>query len=329
MPFKRGAPGSRRRRIRFCPCSNPRIFRGVLNVKSVTLGSVAVGIVAWLVCLGSTGLAQSIPSPKPFLVFDGTLYSNKPDLSAYGIQPITLAYAGQFGADWNKTADRLPDLPAVQAVAREAQLKGHGVVLDIEHWPLTGSLDAVHDSLTKYMTVLNWFRAAAPGLPVGYYGAPPVRDYWRAITDTSSQERKSWMAENDQLRALAYAVDILFPSLYTLYPDHAGWRKYAIAQIEEARRYGGGKPVYVFLWPQYHESNLTLGGRYLEADYWLLELETAKEYADGIVIWGGWGSDNRPAKWDDSAPWWNITKEFMKRGNLSPPLAPSGLSIIQ
>jgi hypothetical protein len=279
----------------------------------VRMAAIAVGLAAWVVFLGSTGLAQSLPSPKPFLVFDGTLYSNKPDFSVYGIRPITITYGQKFGPDWFKQADRLPDLPAVQAVAREAQQNGHVVALDIEHWPLTGSADAVRDSLTKYMTVLDWFRKAAPGLSVGYYGAPPVRDYWRAIKDTSSQEHRSWMAENDQLRSLAGAVDVLFPSLYTFYPDQAGWKKYAIAQIEEARRYGGGKPVYVFLWPQYHDSNRILGGRYLPADYWLLELETAKKFADGIVIWGGWDLKmNKQMTWDDSAPWWNITKEFMK-----------------
>jgi len=296
-------------------------------MKLVTMGSVAVGLATWVVLLGSTGLAQSPPSPKPFLVFDGTLYSDKPDLSAYGIRPITLAYAGKFGPDWHKHADRLPDLPAVQTVAREAQQKGYVVVLDIEHWPLKGSPDSVRDSLTKYMTVLDWFRAAAPGLSVGYYGAPPIRDYWRAIKDTSNQERQSWMEENDQLRSLASAVDVLFPSLYTFYPDQAGWKKYAIAQIEEARRYGNGKPVYVFLWPQYHESNRILGGRYLPADYWLLELETAKEFADGIVIWGGWGSNNRAAKWDENAAWWNITKEFMKNIDQSHLNAPPAFTI--
>ena len=296
-------------------------------MKSVTMGFVAVGLATWVVFLGSTGPAQSLPSPKPFLVFDGTLYSNKPDFSVHGIRPITLAYAAKFGPDWYKQADRLPDLPAVQAVAREAQQKGHVVVLDIEHWPLKGSPDAVYDSLTKYMTVLDWFRAAAPDLSIGYYGVPPIRDYWRAMKDKSNQERQSWMKENDQLRSLAGAVDVLFPSLYTFYPDQTGWKKYAIAQIEEARRYGGGKPVYAFLWPQYHESNLTLGGRYLPTDYWLLELETAREYADGIVIWGGWGSDNRPAKWDENAPWWDITKEFMKNIGQSHPGAPPSFTI--
>jgi hypothetical protein len=293
----------------------------------VKMLSLTVGLAAWVIFPGSSGLAQSIPSPKPFSVFDGTLYSNKPDLSVYGIRPITVVYAGNFGPDWYKEADRLPDFQAVQAVAREAHQKGYGVVLDIEHWPLNGSPDVVRDNLRKYMTVLDWFRAAAPGLSVGYYGAPPVREYWRAMEDTSSQERRSWTEENDQLRSLAGAVDVLFPSLYTFYPDQAGWKKYAIAQIEEARRYGNGKPVYVFLWPQYHDSNLLRGNRFLPEDYWLLELETAKQYADGIVIWGGWGTDNRPARWDENAAWWKVTKKFLKSRKQSPPIAPASLAI--
>ncbi len=298
-------------------------------MKLVPMGSFAVGLATWFVFLGSIGLAQSLPSPKPFIVFDGTQYSNKADFSVYGIRPITIAYGGNFGPpDWYQQADGLPGLQAVQAVAREAQQKGHLVVLDIEYWLLNGSPDSVRDSLTKYMTMLDWFRAAAPGLSLGYYGAPPLGDYWRAIKDPSSQERRSWMEENDQIRSLAGAVDALFPSLYTFYPDQDGWKKYAIAQIEEARRYGGGKPVYVFLWPQYHDSNLILGGRYLPADYWLLELETAKEYADGIVIWGGWDLKmDKPMIWDDSAPWWKVTKEFMKSRDQSPPTAPTGLTV--
>jgi hypothetical protein len=293
-------------------------------MKSVMVGSLAAGLATCLACAVLTTLAQALLPPKPFLVFDGTLYSNKPDMSTHGIRPITIDYTGKFGTEWYKHADRLPDIQVVQAVAREARLKGHPVVLDIEHWPLDGSAALIQDSVRKYNTVLEWFQAAAPGISVGYYGAPPVHDYWRAIKDNSSQERRSWMAENDQARALAGAVDVLYPSLYTFYPDEAGWRKYAIAQIEEARRYGGGKPIYVFLWPQYHESNQRLGGQYLPEDYWLLQLQTAREFADGIVIWGGWGSDNRPAKWDDRAPWWKATKEFMETvdrsiSRLSPP----------
>lgn len=289
-------------------------------MKSATLGLLLLGLMTWNMIPLANGQTQSASSPKLFPVFDATLYSKKPDLSAYGLSPITVVYAQQFGPQWFKQIDLLPSSELVTSVAREAKLKGHPVVVDIEHWPLKGSPGIVQDSLRKYMTVLQWFRGAAPELSPGYYGVPPLRDYWRAIKNQTSQEYRSWKDENDKIHSLADAVDIFYPSLYTFYPDQDGWRKYAIAQIEEARRYGSGKPVYVFLWPQYHESNRILGGRYLPEDYWRLELETAKQYADGIVIWGGWDlKSNRQAKWDDNAPWWTVTKEFMKRLQPSQP----------
>ncbi|MBI5316148.1 MAG: hypothetical protein HZB34_09270 [Nitrospirae bacterium] len=244
-------------------------------------------------------------------------YLNKPDLSVYGIKPITLHGGASLGPDWYKQADRLPLIEFVQAAAQRAHQKGAPVVLDIEHWPLQGPPDIVQSSLQKYMTVLTWFQNAAPGLSVGYYGAPPIRDYWRAVKGLTSPEYQAWMGENDQLRPLANAVHVLYPSLYTFYPDRAGWRTYAIAQIAEARRYAGGKPVYVFLWPQYHDSNATLRGTYLPAAYWLLELQTAKQYADGIVIWGGWQMN-----WDEEAEWWRITKDFMTAAPNAQPAAP-------
>lgn len=175
-------------------------------------------------------------------------------------------------------------------------------MLDIEHWPLAGAAATVRDSRGKYLLVLERFRAGAPKLSAGYYGAPPLRDYWRAIKHPASPERRAWMQDNDRVRPLADAVGVLYPSLYTFYPDQAGWKKYAKAQIAEARRIGKGKPVYVFLWPQHHDSNRQIGNTYLPPDFWTLQLNTARAYADGIVIRGGWGADNRPARWDDSAP---------------------------
>jgi len=271
--------------------------------------------------------AKSPSEKKRFRVFDATLYSGKPDLTIYDIQPIHIIYAGKLGSDWLKTPERLPVIESVQQVAREVKAKADLAIIDIEHWPLQGNSGLVQGSVKKYTTVLQTFREAAPDLLLGYYGAPPVRDYWRAVKDPSHHEHSAWMAENDQLKPLANAVDIFFPSLYTFYPDQAGWKKYAIAQIEEARRYGNGKPVYVFLWPQYHDSNHLLSGQYLPADFWRLELETAQKYADGIIIWGGWGSHNRPAAWDEEAAWWKVTKEFMKSINQARLNAPESLSV--
>lgn len=290
-------------------------------MKHLVLSLLILGQLCGTGISSATGEATPSSKPKQFLVFDATLYANKPDLSPHGIQPIPLVYAGKFGPHWQKQENRLPDIDSVKAAAREAKMKSATVVIDIEHWPLKGSPESVKESLRKYITVMEWFREGAPGIILGYYGAPPIRDYWRAIKPPSSPERHAWMSDNDEIRPLARAVDVFFPSLYTFYPDQNGWKQYAIAQIEEARRYGSGKPVYVFIWPQYHDSNRILGGQYLPADYWQLELETARQYADGIVIWGGWGSGNRPAQWDEQAPWWLRTKEFMKTLDAAAPVS--------
>lgn len=267
--------------------------------------------------------AQPLSEQKPFVVFDGTLYADKPDLAQYGIQPITIIYAGQFGNEWFKNATRLPDKDSVQRVARETAAQSGHVVIDIEHWPLKGDSDQVRNSLSQYITVLRWFKEMAPGLSVGYYGTPPLRDYWRAINSPTSKEWQSLSNDNDGLQPLVDVVDALFPSLYTFYADQGAWVRYAYGQIAQARRIANGKPVYVFLWPQYHDSNRTLAGTYVPSNYWRLELETAKQYADGIIIWGGWGDHNRPAKWDDNAGWWNVTRDFMK--TIAPPNHPGDM----
>jgi hypothetical protein len=72
----------------------------------------------------------------------------------------------------------------------------------------------------------------------------------------------------------------------------------------EARRYG--KPVYPFLWPTYHNSNKKLTGQLVPGDYWRMELELVHQYADGVVLWGGYKE-----KWDENAAWWRETQAWL------------------
>lgn len=248
---------------------------------------------------------------KHFRIFDAMFYKNKPDLSKFGVEPISGVYAGAFGSQWYKDAKTLPQKESVQEAARRARREAGIAFLDIEHWPLKGDGQVVEENVRRYSTVAQWFREVAPGFSFGYYGVPPLRDYWRAVKSPASTDRRSWMEENDRLIALAAVVDVFFPSLYTFYDDQVGWRQYAIAQIAETRRYAGRKPVYVFLWPQFHDSNRRLKGTYLSRDFWKLELETAHEFADGVVIWGGGRG------WDEQAPWWEVTKSFLARRSQS------------
>lgn len=254
-------------------------------------------------------------SPSPVSggipVFDATLFSGKPDLSSYGLRPLPVIYQGEL---WKGAKDlhRVPDDATIRAAVAQIAADATVICIDIEHWPLNGDGDEVARNLEKYTEVIRRFRATGKNYRLGYYGVLPVVDYWRAINDPASSSFKQWQSENEAIAPLAAEVDVLFPSLYTFYTDQEGWRRMAISQIKAAKSYG--KPVYVFLWPQFHDSNLLLGGRYIGDDYWRMELETVRRYADGIVIWGGWG-DGKPAKWDNEAPWWKVTKSFLKRQN--------------
>jgi hypothetical protein len=249
---------------------------------------------------------QSVSPKRPFPVFDATAFTQKPDLKQDGLEPITVVYPA-FMWDSNDETN-LPDKNRMSAFARLANQSTGVLVIDIEEWPLVGDPATVAETVKKYQTVTKWFKTPAPELKVGLYGVLPTRDYWKAIQGNGSPAYAAWQKMNDGVASIAPLVDVLFPSVYTFYDDRNGWQKYAIAQIQEARRLGGGKPVYVFLWPQYHPSNKMLGNSFLPGDYWRVELETARKYADGIVIWC---CSNRQA-WNDKAPWWLETQRFVK-----------------
>ena len=269
--------------------------------------------------------AASASVPRPFVVFDATLYKDKPSLKAYDVRPITVVYEGRLFTA-NQAPAAMPPEANVRSLAYELRNSPGPVVLDIERWPLKGDLPAVQSTVDKLLSVLSWVKSDAPGVPLGIYGTVPVRDYWRAIRDPASAEFQSWQQDNDQLERISDQVDALFPSLYTFYADRKGWVTYAIAQIAEAKRKAKGKPVYAFLWPQYHESNRVLGLRPLDPDYWELELNTVHQHADGVVIWGG-GGNNGPESWNEDAPWWQVTKRFMQRLDRSAPATPRDIIV--
>jgi len=202
--------------------------------------------------------------------------------------------------------DNVPAAAVVQNIASSASQVNDIAVVDIEQWPVTGDAATIAQSLGKYQQTLQMFQQDAPSLQFGYYATAPIRDYWNAIAGPGSPKYVAWQQENDAVAPIAQQADAIFPSLYTFYTDQVGWQKYAIANISEARRIAPGKPVYVFLWPQYDAGTGAGGGEYLPDAYWKMELETAKQYADGVVIWGGWTET-----WDDNASWWLETQQFM------------------
>jgi hypothetical protein len=240
---------------------------------------------------------------KDFPVYDALLYLGKPDLAKQGLRPIAMVYDGALWKS-GESRERL-NSAKISAVAKSLDPTLLTCV-DIEDWPTAGKPELVQSTIAKYVAVISLIRRERSGLRIGYYGILPRNDYHRAIKRRGQREYDEWLLENSMLKEIARAVDVIFPSLYTFYPDPKGWETYAIENLKEARKYG--KPVYAFLWPEYHDSNLIYRGQYIPADFWRLELETCYKYADGIVIWGGWQE-----KWDDNAEWWTETRKFMQK----------------
>jgi hypothetical protein len=254
-------------------------------------------------------------SGKPFRVFEIMGYRNPPDLAgSYCVESLKIWYGHEFwpdGVPHKRDFDLgLPERDLVERAARRSPEFGGITVLDIEHWPLEDETMA-QAAVDNYITVLDWFRKKAPSdQQVGYYSMVPIRDYWRTQKGQDHRKYKRWQAENDRLVPMAGAVDILFPSIYTFYEDQEGWLTYAKAQIDESRRLAPDKPVYAFLWPEYHPSNDERRGEPIESGYWRVQLEFLREHADGVIIWTI--DDTKAVDFQDIPPWWDETVRFIE-----------------
>jgi hypothetical protein len=228
---------------------------------------------------------------RPFVVFDNMLYRGKPDTTTAGLRPASILYEGWI---WprGEPFGVLPERSAFVNILHEHVGQSGPIVLDIERLPLSGSPGEIRGHAQVLVTLADWTRAAAPGRVVGYYGT-------HTLTHVPPQSLAA-------ARELAAHVDALFPPMYTFDDDREAWAKKAQDEAAEARALGPGKPVYFYLWPQYHDKT-PKEFQYLAPDHWRFELETARRLADGVVIWGSGHFD-----WNDANGWWRVTEDFVR-----------------
>lgn len=284
---------------------------------------------------GSTTSTAVVTTATGFRIFDCTYFRNKPDLARYGIEKLYITggsfmwRADQPQGGYDMTT---PNEKATRNVARNVANLGQVLVIDIEHWPVDIRRAPEADcqaSIRKLTQIIGWVRSERPNIKIGIYGFGPLRDYWTPVLYLVALEKPNerwfqsrlpeftqkyhqWQQANDFLKPLMDKVDYIFPSLYTFYDEPSNWVLYAKSNIQEARRYG--KPVIPFLWMDYHDSTAKAGQR-LSPDFWRLQLQTIRQSADGMVIWGGiqYSKNAKPQEqqWNENDPWWVETKAFL------------------
>jgi len=218
-------------------------------------------------------------------------YVDKPDTAPSGLVGANIIYESDIwpgGGDYGV----LPDQATFDAIVRAHLTQPGPVVLDIEDLPLTGPPARVTARLTVLETLADWTRAVAPDRMVGYYG-------YHTLTGIAT-------AHEAAARQLAAHVDAFYPSMYTFDDDQSAWAAKAAAEVAEDRALGPGKPIFIYLWPQYHDKTARQC-QYLDAQYWTFELQTARSLADGVVIWSPQRFD-----WDTASGWWSATQEFVR-----------------
>jgi len=250
--------------------------------------------------LAGRALIASGNTPKRFRVFDGLLFSPMPDLSGAGLPKLLGA-----GSSWRPGVphDEVDPAGIRAAVDYMRRLTKH-YYFDLEEWTVSGApREVIYANIEKLARTAQIAREAAPELKFGFYDQAPRSTYWSVLIN-KKDELDLWYEVNRRSAAIADKVDYLFPSAYTFYDDLKGWEIAARATIKEARQYG--KPIYPFLCPWYHDSNVKLKGQRVPRDFWRHQLEVCREHADGVVLWGGYKE-----LWDEEADWWVETKSFL------------------
>ena len=250
--------------------------------------------------------SKSLGGRKP--VFQGFRYNKMPNLSGCGLTSLKIFYHTEIFGSGSKSKPNISQLKNV-VIPQILKKRYQYAVLDIEVWDPVREMDKL---IAVAKTVRDGIRAKGGRTKIGYYLLIPERN-WLAPVQNSSRRNSNWHANNSRLKRLANEVDVVFPSLYTVYDNQRDWLTYAKANLAEARKYG--KPVIPFIWPQIHDWNKVDGQKYMAASFWKTQLETVYSKADGLVIWGsikpvrgqrGWDT------WHSGMPWWEVTKSFTK-----------------
>lgn len=90
--------------------------------------------------------------------------------------------------------------------------------------------------------------------------------------------------------------------------------------ISAIKKHNKKLPIYVFIWPQYNPipSKHNLGYKFVEPDFWPLQLETFYSLCDGVIIWSHYRDERgNDIYFDKDMPWFRETVKFIEKYNIN------------
>jgi hypothetical protein len=258
-------------------------------------------------CNKDSGQSGGQNNNKPFSIYNAMQYQSMPDLTTQGLRAINLINETSL---FTSKTDLSPDSEKIENLAiQSTNQQGVPIVFDIEDWSYANS--SLPTTIDWFLDVIGVFKQYNTS-QMGFYGVVPNDAYnWENIEPIGGSNYVKWQQLNTNLSPIADQIDLFFPSFYTDDNDTVSWNEFVTATLGELKKYNINKPVYAFLWPQYHDGTPDQY-QFLDTNVWKYELETLYPLVDGIVIWSS--SKILPgvsSTWDDSWPWWIVTQEFI------------------
>ncbi len=271
-----------------------------------------IGTLAFILLFSIGVGAQS----KSFNLYNQVRYSGSPTSLLPYLLPIKIANESQL----LNASDSTPNEAAIENFAAQVP-PGELVTLDLETWPYYPAAQLT-STINRFLTSISYFKSVNTTSPIGFYGVPPRQAYqWSSIDPVNNPGGYyNWKLISDSLARVAKNVDNFQPSFYSYDADTTSWRKMVDTTIAAIKRYSTTKPIYAYIWPQYHQGTGALQLQFIDTAIWKYELRTLYDRADGVIIWtSNKDPNNNTIYWDPNMLWWQATKAFMVEKSLASP----------
>lgn len=200
------------------------------------------------------------------------------------------------------------------------------------------NLQLVQENLDRLIRAVEFCRSINPSNRWSVYGHTP---HWH-FEDMKSPH---WRRMVRECKPLTDVLDFCCPYFYLSAEsivdpadktESYWWRERPTEEWLAAMRFvldscdsAYDAPVYAFIWPEYYWPNFVFRGhadedmgeypyatfaqREMPEGVWQQVVDTARNHADGLAIWGVGGTPEAPTEWDESWPWWNVVRKCALR----------------